>query len=1119
MEVRKMTNLGRAMMAAVVLGALLNVPLWVGNAGAGGMPGGEAGSAPAGSEGTGVVAPSPRAGPQAPATIVFPFTGGTDSSYVLQAPRGCKVLNASMDLEGLPALPPPVWRRYDIADVSGSGAWEGAVSDTNPSGGPGSYQQMKFTSDGISEVRSQDGNTHGTLTYGLAAPYQLFKFNVTEDNVTTIWVKWVGIGWDVLMYSTEYSLYIYKSGKWESMASHSEGGIGDSLFTVNRTFQSPSGSYIDTYGKVYVLVEGPCDLIASMIETDFIELGVFGAYEAWPSELSLDIGSDGTAEFQQPGDFKGKMTVGSGMLKEPLQRLIDSADPASDNVSVPILFSSQTGGVLAISGAVFDLDVPPTFTRVPTEACCFDEDTEAPALIDLDRYFHDDRGARLCYEIWSKPQDDRILCQLDDEGRHLSFWTTSKDWSGTREFGIKATDSSNLSVTGFINVTINPVNDPPAISPVPDQTAVEDSPFTLVIRAPDVDDPTANISFSDDCPLFEIDHASGVISFTPNNSQVGSYRVTVTASDTHGACGNVSFLLVVQNVNDPPVLDCPDELYATEHKLFEYRLSATDEDAGDMITYCVDSDIDALAADGITGEIRFTFEEEEVGEHQLELVATDCAGAEDRRYVRLVVENVNDPPVIEPGGELNATEGEEFDYTVAAFDTDRTDRLTFTIDTDWFELDSETGRIRFTPSNADVGRHKFRVVVKDLAGLSAEARFVLNITNVNDPPCDLKMLSPRPEATYSEGQDILFKASAADPDRDAVLTYFWTDGGELLGRGPSFSAHLSPGRHIITLLASDGELNASISADIEVRKAPAVQGLPLTKMQIAMLAVVLTAGAAAGALMLRRRRKKDRSKKDSEPAGAGPEKQADSGRNTMVPPAPVDLRAPATGNNGNATPAACPPAQPGGVAGAAMPLPYPVLGPALPQPPGPMAWAPPLMPVPNWAAQPPAQYPPQGYPGGESFGIQAAPVPQGYANPTNYVAYPPWQATRVLPSSETGERDGLPQERAVGTAPPLEENDAKGEAAGSPGREIVEEDDLVTRDAMRIAVADAKQAIQAAKTAGMDPEECDRLLSEAIAASYRMDYPRAKNLARKAEAVAISLLERAARAPPSPKSS
>jgi len=201
------------------------------------------------------------------------------------------------------------------------------------------------------------------------------------------------------------------------------------------------------------------------------------------------------------------------------------------------------------------------------------------------------------YELIFRPADNRILGQLDPDGRHLSFWTTSKDWSGTREFGVRATDSSNLSATGFINVTIDPVNDPPAISPISEQTAVEDSPFTLVVRAPDVDDPPENVTFTDDCTLFDIGPVSGVISFIPNNSQVGIYQVTVTASDTHGGCGNLSFTLVVQNVNDPPVLDCPDGLFATEGKQFEFRLSATDEDAGDIVSYSVESDIGGLSID------------------------------------------------------------------------------------------------------------------------------------------------------------------------------------------------------------------------------------------------------------------------------------------------------------------------------------------------------------------------------------------------------------------------------------------------------------------------------------------------------------------------------------------
>lgn len=73
------------------------------------------------------------------------------------------------------------------------------------------------------------------------------------------------------------------------------------------------------------------------------------------------------------------------------------------------------------------------------------------------------------------------------------------------------------------------------------------------------------------------------------------------------------------------------------------------------------------------------------------------------------------------------------------------------------------------------------------------------------------------------------------------------------------------------------------------------------------------------------------------------------------------------------------------------------------------------------------------------------------------------------------------------------------------------DESVVSREAMRGAINDARHAISAARAAGLNPSDCDRLLSESMAASYRLDYVRARNLSRRAESAALSLLERAAR--------
>lgn len=1146
-------GLGKGLLAIVVVGALLNAPLWVGNAGAGG------GGAPGNGCDGGVPSGNGRAAPPPPSTIQFPFTGGADTSYSVTAPRNCVLLNASIDMEGQAALPPATERRYDISDGRNNEAWEGIAKDSPPSGGPGSYQSQQLAADAYGAVSSEDGNTHGTLTYGFGSPYQLFKFKVTEDNVTSLTVRWVGAGYDLIFDCSDMAVYIYNAGRWESAGRISYDGVDYELRTIKKTFSSAGRGYIDANGMVYIMVEGPDGYTFCMLETDYLELAVLGSYLVWPSELELDAGCDGIAEFQQQGEFRMKRTLGSDVLRAPLQALIDAADPAADKVALPFRFSSKTGGALVVSGAMFDYDRPPAFTRVPADRSRFDEDTEATALIDLDRYFKDDRDARLVYEMVSRPADDKISAQLDPDGHHLSFCSTAKDWSGTREFGLKATDSSGLFSIGFINMTVDPVNDPPVIYGVCDQVATEDITFTLTVRATDVDDPPANLSFSDDCPLFEIGPSTGSISFTPTNEQVGKYPVTVLVRDAHDASDTVAFTLTVQNVNDPPVLRCPDELKATEHELFECRLCATDVDMGDVIAYSVESDIKGLKADPVTGLISFTFGEREVGEHELELVATDLAGAEDRRSVILFVKNVNDPPVVEPGCELNATEDLEFEYDVDASDPDAGDRLDFSVDTRLFKIDPETGRIRFTPTDAEVGRHKFKVTVTDLAGLTAEGRFVLNVINVNEPPAELKVLSPKPGEVFPEGRSIAFSASALDPDVGDVPIFTWLADGKPLGSGPSFSARLPPGRHTITLVVSDGVLNTSISTELEVARAASGPRLPLSLFQFGVLAILIAVGAVAGMAMMRRRKRKGtryagpspppsgapappRPNNDGNgpgaPGGAQPQ-AAVPGSNAMSPPAP-DLSGaysriaspemlPLTNSSGyqmTAGPVGAPYTPYGRGAGMEMApqRPYPVPGPMppQPQPPGPMVASPPypfqMAPAPQLAAQwPPASlqqsfYPPCGMPQKPMSDLQAAMYPAGFQVPAGYPMFQHQQEpARARPDMDDLERDGRSGAHLYRSSPDGEDTEAGEVMPDLSHMEVPAGDELVTRDAMRAAINDAKEAIRAATSAGLEPVECGRLLTEAIAASYRLDYARARNLARRAEAVAQSLLERAGR--------
>ena len=81
------------------------------------------------------------------------------------------------------------------------------------------------------------------------------------------------------------------------------------------------------------------------------------------------------------------------------------------------------------------------------------------------------------------------------------------------------------------------------------------------------------------------------------------------------------------------------------------------------------------------------------------------------------------------------------------------------------------------------------------------------------------------EATSPAGAAVTLTGSGSDPDEGEVLAFAWTEGGRVLGSGPSITTTLALGTHAITLTVTDRHgASASSSATIIVRDttAPAV---------------------------------------------------------------------------------------------------------------------------------------------------------------------------------------------------------------------------------------------------------------------------------------------------------
>jgi uncharacterized repeat protein (TIGR01451 family) len=223
---------------------------------------------------------------------------------------------------------------------------------------------------------------------------------------------------------------------------------------------------------------------------------------------------------------------------------------------------------------------------------------------------------------------------------------------------------SNNIATRIFGVAVNPVNDPPFMSRIADQTINEDTSTTaLAFTIGDVDSPLANLSVSGASSdptlvpaaniLFGGSGSNRTVIVTPATNQTGSATIQVFATD--GSATNMaSFVLTVLPVNDPPVLLPIATQSVDEDSVAQVSFSAMDPDNSfEELTYVLHSsnqDLlpDAnLTVDRAARQLVLTPATNQYGSALVELDVTDPAGGRTNTTFALNVNPVNDPPTLD----------------------------------------------------------------------------------------------------------------------------------------------------------------------------------------------------------------------------------------------------------------------------------------------------------------------------------------------------------------------------------------------------------------------------------------------------------------------------------------
>ena len=369
-------------------------------------------------------------------------------------------------------------------------------------------------------------------------------------------------------------------------------------------------------------------------------------------------------------------------------------------------------------------------------------------------------------------------------------------------------NGSTASLAELLSPTVN--HAPTLATPLADQTVLEDAPLSIQVPANTFVDQDASdvliysASLTDDTALpawLSFNPTTRTFSGTPDDAQVGSLDLKVTATDQDNLSVSDLFSLTVTNVNEAPAVGVPlANQIAVEDTAFTFAVPGstfTDVDAGDVLTYSATLAGGAplpswLSFDPITRTFSGTPLNGNVDTLALTVTATDQSNLSASTGFNLAVQNVNDTPTVAvPLVDQEAMEDVPFSLVVPAgtfADVDLGDTLTYSATLPggaalptWLSFNPVTRTLSGTPLNNDVGTLNVAVTATDLGGLSATDTVALTIQNVNDAPT---VANPLADQTTQEDTPFSFVVPTNTfADQDAIHGDTLTYSASLAGGG------------------------------------------------------------------------------------------------------------------------------------------------------------------------------------------------------------------------------------------------------------------------------------------------------------------------------------------------
>ncbi|MDA1275554.1 MAG: immunoglobulin domain-containing protein [Verrucomicrobia bacterium] len=342
-----------------------------------------------------------------------------------------------------------------------------------------------------------------------------------------------------------------------------------------------------------------------------------------------------------------------------------------------------------------------------------------------------------------------------DSATGVFRWIPSES-QGPGNYTITVAVSDNgapsLTVRRTFQVAVSELSSVPIFDPVSDQTVSEGETLSLTLTARDADLPGQTLSFSlgvGHPAGMTLQPTTGLLTWATTETDGPStniIEVRVVDSGTPPSESATRFTVIVNEVNQPPVMPGIRSQLASEGTLFTLAHSAIDPDApANVLTWSLSSGAPKeMTIDPATGTVSWTpAENDGPSTHEVTVTVTDNGkpNASASQTFTIAVLEVNQPPTITPIPDQTVAEGNTLTLTVAAADPDQpANKLLFSLGAgapSGATINSATGLLSWTPDTliaSSTNQITVQVADDGLPPQTAETQFTVIAVAANSAP-------------------------------------------------------------------------------------------------------------------------------------------------------------------------------------------------------------------------------------------------------------------------------------------------------------------------------------------------------------------------------------------------